>query len=128
MLHKLLQQYLDSVASEIDSLHSIYVEKYEEVILTPHRCNLRIRIRFVDQHLLEINEAAIIFNDRCQYLNYRYHFEDGHHTLIFRYDNSPHHQEVSSFPDHKHTINGVSETEKPSILELINEVKKILGQ
>jgi len=37
-----------------------YVERYQEEILTSQRANLRIRLRFKQTHLLEINEAIVI--------------------------------------------------------------------
>ena len=37
-----------------------YVERYEEEHLTSNRVNLRIRIRFADGYLLELNESAVV--------------------------------------------------------------------
>ena len=55
----------------------------EEVIT--ERVNLRIRLRFEQGHLLEINEAAIVEEDSLVLLDYRYHCQDGQNRLIFRY-------------------------------------------
>ena len=33
---------------------------------------------------------------------YSYHYQDADHTLIFRYDDTPHHPDLSAFPYHKH--------------------------
>jgi len=127
MLHNVLREYLGKVAESIDNLDTIYIEKYEEEILTPDRCNLRIRIRFSDHHLLEINEALIVFEENLQHLNYRYHYQDATNTLIFRYDNSPHHPDISTFPDHKHVFDEVMKTDKPSIQEIIDEIQTMTG-
>ena len=126
MLHDRLRGYLETIAQAIDALDAIYLEKYEEEILTPNRCNVRIRIRWSAGDLLEINEAVIVTADRLHHLNYRYHFQDVTNTIHFRYDNSPHHQDIDSFPHHKHTRDGVVETERPTISDVINEVKGIV--
>lgn len=126
MLHEILQNYLETIAHAIDTLDSIYLEKYEEEILTPNRCNMRIRIRWSAGDLLEINEAVIVTGDILHHLNYRYHFQDANNTMHFRYDNSPHHQEIASFPHHKHTRDGVVETGQPALPDVINEVKDIM--
>ena len=44
-------------------MSNAYVERYTEEILTPQRVNLRIRLRFEQGHLLEINEAVIVVED-----------------------------------------------------------------
>lgn len=126
MLHKSLQKYLDSIAEQIRTLDAVHIEKYEEEILTSNRCNVRIRILFVAGYLLEINEAVYIADNEVKHLNYRYHFQDEASALIFRYDNSSHYPDVPSFPDHKHTKSGVIQSEKPSVADVINEIKDFL--
>ena len=56
MLHDLLHSYLEDIESAVHALKEVYIEVYEEEILTPERVNLRIRIRFYNGCLLEINE------------------------------------------------------------------------
>jgi hypothetical protein len=55
----LLSEYLDSVEIRVRKLKEVYVERYEEEFIINARINLRIRIRFMTGHLLEINEAVI---------------------------------------------------------------------
>ena len=59
MLLNHLSKYLESVEGAIRKLERVYVERYEEEILTAYRVNLRIRIRFQTGHMLELNEAII---------------------------------------------------------------------
>jgi hypothetical protein len=59
MLPDLLQDYLAEVEAAIRELEGVYVERYQEEILTAGRVNLRIRIRFSRGFLLELNEKAI---------------------------------------------------------------------
>ena len=90
MLHEALSNYLKTVERTILECRNAYVERYIEEILTTERANLRIRIRFENGHLLEINEAAVIEDDSLVPLDYRYHCQDSRNRLIFRYDNTPH--------------------------------------
>jgi hypothetical protein len=55
MLLKLLSDYLNQVEQAIVQCENAYVECYQEEILTSQRANLRIRLRFKQTHLLEIN-------------------------------------------------------------------------
>ena len=107
MLHKLLSQYLQNVEVAVQGLEHVYVERYEEEILTPYRMNLWIRIRFLSGHLLELNEAAIVEVNHISHLGYRYHFQDEQNNLVFRYDDTPHFRNLPSFPHHKHLHDNV---------------------
>ena len=121
MLHKLLSHYLQGIENAVQTLEDVYVERYEEEILTPYRVNLRLRIRFVHGQLLEINEAIIIEVGHIKHLNYRYHFQDKQNNLIFRYDNAPHFQKLSGFPDHKHVHDDVLSSNRPPIPQVLQE-------
>lgn len=123
MLPEKLSLYLSEIELTLKSLKDCYFEKYEEEILTQNRINLRIRIRFLTGHLLELNEAVILEKGELQNLSYRYHFQDKNNKLIFRYDNTPHHPDLKNFPHHKHDPLGVAGTNKPLITEVIESVK-----
>ena len=123
MLHDILSQYLGDIEGSIRRLEGANVERYEEEVLTSSRANLRIRVRFLSGHLLEVNEAIVIEADQIKHLGYRYHFQDQQNNLIFRYDNTPHFPDLKSFPHHKHVKNKVEESDEPLILYVIKEAK-----
>ncbi|WDN90785.1 hypothetical protein BuS5_03756 [Desulfosarcina sp. BuS5] len=123
MLLDLLSQYLGDIAIEVRELENAKVEHYEEELLATNRVNLRIRVRFLNGYLLELNEAAIVEAGQLIHLGYRYHFQDKQNKLVFRYDNTPHFPDLEGFPHHKHLSDKVTGTEKPSILEVINEAR-----
>ena len=123
MLHDILSQYFGDIEDSIRRLERANVERYEEEVLTTSRANLRIRVRFLSGHLLEVNEAIVIEADQIKHLGYRYHFQDQQNNLIFRYDNTPHFPDLKSFPHHKHVKNKVEELDEPLILYVIKEAK-----
>ena len=102
MLHETLAQYLARVEQAILRCSNAYVERYTEEILTPQRANLRIRLRFEQGHLLEINEAVVVVEDSLVPLDYRYPCQDTHNHVIFRYDSTLHFPSLPNFPPHKH--------------------------
>lgn len=124
MLHDLLDHYLEAVELAIQSLQGVYVERYQEDILTADRVNLRIRIRFSQGFLLELNEAVVVEAGTLRHLGYRYHFQDDRNRLIFRYDNTPHFPELKNFPHHRHVEGGVMDCEKPSIPRVLEEASR----
>jgi hypothetical protein len=127
MLPKVLTDYLALVEKRFASLDNCYIEKYEEEILSSKRINLKIRVRFLKGHLLEINEAIVYIKPSFKHLNYRYHFQDEKNNLIFRYDNTPHFPDLDSFPHHKHLPDHVMPAKQPKIYELLNDVSPYLG-
>jgi len=129
MLHDLLGQYLETVEGAIKELENAHVERYEEEILVDRRANLRIRVRFSGGHLLELNEAVLVVGrdkEELSNLGYRYHFQDELQSVIFRYDNTPHFPDLDNFPHHKHVGDTVVGCQRPSISDVVKEVKSFL--
>jgi len=123
-LHNKLSAYLDQVEQVVTEL-PVYVEKYTEEVLTPDRVNLRLRLRFDNGNLLEFNEAVVVENDELMTLGYRYHYQNSMNQLIFRYDDTPHFPELSTFPHHKHTTSDVVEHCKPQLIDVLQEANGI---
>ncbi len=120
MLHEALSEYLRETESVISESENAYAERYEEEVISYNRVNLRIRLRFINGHLLELNEAVVI-EEEIRHLGYRYHFQDKNDNLIFRYDNTPHFPKLGTFPHHKHLKDTVLPSVKPSIFMVIME-------
>ncbi len=55
MLLDALSQYLAQIEASVRTLKNAYIERYEEEIITTDRINLRVRIRFQNGYLLEMN-------------------------------------------------------------------------
>lgn len=122
--HESLERYFADVEASVAQLPA-YTESYVEEILTAERANLRIRIRFANGALLEINEALIIENGALRSLGYRYHLQSANNELLFRYDNTPHFPDLPSFPHHKHLRDSVVATNKPDLMDVFNEAKEM---
>jgi hypothetical protein len=127
MPHDVLLNYLKGVEKAVSDLTDAYAELYEEEFITNDRVNLRIRVRFYNGCLLQLNEA-VIFYKKLEHLGYRYHFQGKNRELIFRYDNTPHFPDLPNFPNHKHNQVGVEPSGFPSILETIAEAAKISSE
>lgn len=56
---------------------------------------------------------------------YKYHFRKHDDSIVFRYDNMPHHPHLSSFPHHKHIKNKIIESQEPELILIIKEIKDI---
>ena len=108
-----IDEYFTRVRELVQGVADAQAERYEEQMLSATRGNLRIRLRFGDQSLLEISEAIVLVGEEPHWLSYRYHYQSSHTGIVFRYDNAPHHVEVATHPDHKHSGDDVLASPHP---------------
>ncbi len=78
-------------------------------------------ILFVDDSKLFFMEYLEVSN-KVEKNTYSYHYQNNEGKLLFRYDNSPHHRELKSFPHHKHTERKVIESNEPNFSIVLNEI------
>ena len=57
---------------------------------------------------------------------YRFNLSDSKGKLIFRYDNAPHHKEISTHPHHKHLGTQVKPSEEIGLAEVISEIEMMI--
>ncbi len=103
------------------------IHKYSEIIVkydilkfkvVGHSYQLVCKIIFTDQTLLFVRD--FIFSDGS--VKYSFHWQDINNNCIVRWDNAPHHQDVYSFPYHKHLGKEEYVTEsQPMKLEMVME-------
>jgi hypothetical protein len=119
--HSLLADYLQAVEVALGALREAYVEHYLEELLTEERANLRIRVRFDNGRLLEINEAIVVDGGHLKHLDYRYHCQDADNRLLFRYDSTPHFPDLPTFPHHKHLPESIFPADRPDVSRVLAE-------
>ena len=115
------RDYFDRVDQLLEVYPNVYVENYNATILSSERANLKLRLRFYFKYLLSISEALVVVDEQITAIDYRYHFQDGQNNLIFRYDNTPHFPNLSSFPHHKHLVDKVISSDQPSLAMVIQD-------
>ena len=123
-----IDEYFTRVHELVQGVADAQAERYEEQMLSATRGNLRIRLRFGDQSLLEISEAIVLVGEEPHWLSYRYHYQSSRTGIVFRYDNAPHHVEVATHPDHKHSGDDVMASPHPSIEQILREVEVFRGE
>lgn len=85
--------------------------------------SLVAKIEFVDTSILHIKDYLFIDGKRKYSFNWQ--TKDG--QLISRWDNSPHHNKVSTFPHHRHLPGEIEEVIKSHTRNL-NDVVKIINE
>jgi hypothetical protein len=77
-------------------------------------------IIFNNNHRLDFVEVKN--TDLDQKIKYRYHYMNERQEIIFRYDNAPHHNQISTFPHHKHENNQIKPSNEPNLDKILLEI------
>jgi hypothetical protein len=86
--------------------------------------DLSLGFLFVDGKIVFFNNTILEFTESItpERFKYRYQYMKADGSLIFRYDNVPHHHETSTFPDHKHHQNKILESSPVDLKQVVEEV------
>jgi hypothetical protein len=80
-------------------------------------------LTFIDNSILDY---SIIISQ--QGIKYRFQYMTETKSLIIRWDNTPHHKDVKTFPYHIHTSDGkVLESQPVDIAEVLKKIKQIIS-
>ena len=123
----MIQKFVAEIERTIDSSSIVlfsHIQKYfgpgEETVY------LKGQITIIDSSTLEI---SIFINESSKKLSidkYRFHYMNDSGQMVFRYDNSPHHPEIDSYPHHKHTPGKIRPSKIPSIQDILNEISAMI--
>jgi len=81
---------------------------------------IRGQILFLGGCVLNFMEYIRIGRDRPKY---RFNFSYGKGSMIFRYDNAAHHEEIYTFPHHKHTPTDIKPSIEIGLAEVVSEIE-----
>ena len=102
MIQKFVARLEQSITSNPVVLSSD-IKKY----FSPHDDAVYIRgaVLFTDASSLDLSLFIQKTGRVLSVDKYRFHYMDRQGRMIFRYDNAPHHPDLTSFPHHKHISN-----------------------
>jgi hypothetical protein len=88
---------------------------------------IRGDIYFRDGSLLHIREFVSVQHTIDRYM-YVYHYQDTNGNLIFRYDNTPHFPDISTFPHHKHAgrESAIIAANAPDVPMILQEISRLI--
>jgi len=88
---------------------------------------VRCRVLFWEDSFLDLYEVVSTELGYPVKVHYAYTFMQAG-KRIFRYDNAPHHPEISTHPHHKHSgaRNTLSTTQEPTLSQILSEIEKFL--
>ena len=87
---------------------------------------LRGSFLFLDSSVLEIAIFVIETRYALTIDKYRFHYMNPNGQMLFRYDNAPHHSEITSRPHHKHISDNVILAREPPLKDVLDEISAII--
>lgn len=93
---------------------------------TPRVGLIRGDLYFADGSRLHFRELIEV-RDHVVRRMYSYHYQDAQATLVFRYDDTPHHPGLHTFPHHKHDGSeaNVIEATPPDLANVLSEIEAL---
>jgi hypothetical protein len=87
---------------------------------------IRGDLHFVDGSRLSFREL-VDFQARNVRLMYSYHHQAADGSLVFRYDDTPHHRSLAGFPHHKHAgaETRVIPASAPALVDVLAEIEHL---
>ena len=107
-----MRQTLESLQDEVIRCYEILDFKSGETFYF-----LKAKAMLLDDSELHIKE----YSSSDGYF-YSYHWQDQNGSLRTRWDNAPHHRELCTFPNHKHSPN-LEDSKEMSLDEVLKEIK-----
>ena len=112
MFYKLVEEFSDIITD-----YSVFeYKRYGSAT------SLVAKVGFKDGSLLHIKDYLFIDGKR----KYSYHWQDAQGRLITRWDNSPHHKELSTFPHNRHLSEEVVASKERTIKDVLIVIKNAI--
>ncbi len=93
--------------------------------ISEEECYIKGEITFNGGYVLHIAEY-VVTEPEFKRLKYRFHFQKSNGQMVVRWDNSPHHPEVESHPDHVHIGKKVRATHPMDIPQALDAVSSFI--
>lgn len=119
----MIYEYFKEIEQRIDNTAIITDKSLDLREFGAKEGMIRGRRIFLDGSMLEFME----YLQEEKRLKYRFHLMDKEGNMLFRYDNAPHHKEISSFPHHKHLPDDVAESNDKGIMDVLDELEVSLS-
>ncbi|MFQ5687996.1 MAG: DUF6516 family protein [Candidatus Scalindua sp.] len=118
-----MDDYIRLVRKELEKKADIInlVQLEWETSLSIKKGILIGKVVFLDDSILRINEFV---TDRTK--RYRFHYMDSSNNLIRRWDSSPHHKELNTFPYHLHIGDKTLPSPPVTLIDVLRCIEEIV--
>ena len=115
-----IQEYLTQLETKLQRLAGIVVDSSIQ-----REIDTNLGMGFIKGRLTFLNGSVLAFSEQLptQRQKFRFHYMDRENNLILRWDSAPHHRQLSTFPFHLHTPQGVQAHPAITLLEVLSRIE-----
>ena len=124
-LHRYLSRLQDTILSR-QEITIEFLEIFDRSNFANQSSEFYARLRFSDDSMLEIVEKLATDPFLIRKSRYVYHYQAANNQLVFRYDNAPHHPEITTHPHHKHVGDQIIASTPPDLSDVLREIDDYL--
>lgn len=119
-----LKEYVGHILSSISANPYVESQTISCQERPPDAAYLSGLVAFIDGSQLHIKEFILFGTAGARIAKYGYNYLDKDGSLVFRYDNAldPMARDLSSYPEHRHTKEGLSSAKRPLFEEVLEEI------
>lgn len=116
----MLENFLADLKASLTASHIVRDIEIDDEFITSVSGFLDCTVVLIDGSTLYVTEYFTIASDTIRRDKYSYHLQKD--EFIIRWDNAPHHKELSNFPYHVHDKTGVHESKEMTMDEIMDEL------
>ena len=125
-----IREYVGRILSSISANPYVESQSISCQERPPDGAYLSGLVVFIDGSQLHIKEFILFDSTGARIVKYGYNYLDKEGDLIFRYDNAldPMARGLSSYPEHRHAVDGLSPAMRPLFEEVLEEISEQVRQ
>ncbi len=125
----LIEDYFQQIRDVIDNCQNLQSSQVSYIPRSVSRGFIRGDLYFTDSSILHLREFVDV-RVAIERNMYSYQYMDTSNNLIFRYDNTEHHQKLNlpTYPHHKHlgSEDNVVASNVPSLTDVLKEISELI--
>ena len=122
-----IEQYFLQFRRTFSASSTVLIEQITYELRDLDEGYIRGDVTFIDGSRLHVREY-IAFDERIIRYTYVYQYMTSDNQLLFRYDNTEHHPNLSTFPHHKHegSEDNVIASSAPTLAQVLAEIELLV--
>src|SRR3972149_8070789 len=117
----MLENFLADLKANLTASPLVKDIEIDDEFITSVSGFLDCAVELIDGSTLYVTEYFTISGEKIKRDKYSYHLQEKEEFII-RWDNAPHHKELSTFPYHVHDKDGVHESKEMTMDEILDEI------
>lgn len=124
-----LKNYLHRLLTHLDNHPFLESREFAVSERPPDAAFIQLTAVFIDGSILHFKEFIIFGQRTNRIIKYGYNYLSPEDSLVFRYDNAldPAARHLPTYPEHKHTQQGLVAAHRCNHDELLEEIKTTIG-